>query len=247
MTQSKVTERGRRATTSHGERPDPSVARELTELARQLHAEHDPHALLDKIVHAAIADIDGAAHAGVTLLNKQHDVLETPAASDDLVRRIDEIQYETRQGPCLQACFERQTVRSDDLRVEQRWPDFAHQAVAAGVVSMLAFELFTDDREMGALNLYARHPNAFDKDAEEIGLLLASHASIALSTVRSESGLRQAIDSRDLIGQAKGILMERYKISSQQAFEMLVVASQRGHRKLRDVADHLAATGEILS
>jgi hypothetical protein len=247
MTQSDVTQPGRRAETSEGERPSPGLARELTELARQLHAEHDPHALLEKIVHAAIAEIDGAELAGVTLRDKRRDVVETPVCSDGLVRRIDEIQYETAQGPCLQAYFERQTVRSDDLATDPRWPEFSRQAVNAGVASMLAFELFTDHKELGALNLYARRPNAFDEHDEETGLLLASHASIALSTVRSEAGLRQAIDSRDLIGQAKGILMERYKIGSQQAFEMLVVASQRGHRKLREVADHLAATGELLS
>jgi AmiR/NasT family two-component response regulator len=98
---------------------------------------------------------------------------------------------------------------------------------------------------MGALDVYGGKINAFDSDAENTGLLLASHAAIAMAGSRDITNLRVGLENRDIIGQAKGILMERYKISSQEAFDLLVMASQSTHRKLREIADELAATGEL--
>ena len=109
---------------------------------------------------------------------------------------------------------------------------------------MLAFQLYTDGRNLGALNLYSRQPNAFGEEAEHIGLLFATHAAVALRGAQKEKQLLQAVENRDTIGMAKGILMERHKINGDQAFGLLVRASQNGHLKLSDVADILVRTGE---
>jgi hypothetical protein len=137
------------------------------------------------------------------------------------------------------------TLRSDDLRTDDRWPKWAAVAVENGVLSVLSFQLFVERDSMGALDVYGAEPGAFDRDAENTGLLLASHAAVAMAGMRKVENLRIAVDSRDVIGQGKGILMERYKIPAGEAFDLLVLVSQRTHRKLRDVAEALTTTGEL--
>jgi GAF domain-containing protein len=110
---------------------------------------------------------------------------------------------------------------------------------------MLSVQLFVEDDNLGALNLYAESPGSFDESDENVAMLLAAHAAIAIKGGRVEGNLRSALDRRDVIGQAKGILMERYKIDDSQAFDLLVVASQQTHRKLRDIAEELARSGEL--
>jgi GAF domain-containing protein len=137
------------------------------------------------------------------------------------------------------------TVRSDDLVGERRWPRYAAAAVEAGFGSLMSFQLFVKDENLGALNVYGAGPNVFGDEDENAGLLLASHAAVAISGKQAELNLRTALESRDVIGQAKGILMERFKLNADQAFQVLVAVSQHQHRKLRDVAGDLAATGEL--
>lgn len=244
MGRKEVAEPIRQAVSSLGQSVEPGVARQLSELARRMQAEPDTSALLHRIVAAAIAEIPGAAHAGITLVD--HGVCSTPTQSSELVSRIDQLQSTTGQGPCLSASREHVTVRADDLRDEPRWPAFAQQAAALGVLSMLSIQLYVEGDSFGSLNLYAETAHAFDDDAESTGLLLASHAAIAMAGARSEANLRIALTGRDIIGQAKGILMERYKLDGSQAFDLLVTASQHTGLKLRDIADHLAATGEVM-
>jgi AmiR/NasT family two-component response regulator len=110
---------------------------------------------------------------------------------------------------------------------------------------MISFRLFVTDNDLGALNLYSSQPHAFDEDAEHVGLLFATHAAVALAAALQQEHLTQAIHGRDLIGQAKGILMERHKLTADQAFTVLVRTSQRSNTKLRDLAEHLANTGEL--
>ena len=234
----------RQALSSSEESAEAGVARQLSELARTMQAEPDNAALLQRIVVAATAEVPGAAHAGITLVTRG--TVSTPTQSSELVSRIDQLQAVTGQGPCLSSSHEHVTVRADDLRDEPRWPVFAPRAARLGVLSMLSIQLFVEDDSFGSLNLYAEAAHAFDDEAESIGLLLASHAAIAMAGARTEANLRTALTGRDIIGQAKGILMERYKLDGSQAFDLLVATSQHTGRKLRDVADHLAATGEVL-
>lgn len=219
-------------------------AREFSELARSLQAEPDLEHTVQGIVRAAVEDIDGADLAGITLVTREGK-LSTPAASDELVVLIDRLQYDVRQGPCLSSAWERLTVRSDDLRTERRWPEFACRAADFGVLSMLSLQLYVRDEDMGALNLYSRTANGFTVDDENAGLLFASHAAVALVGARHEDSLNVGLLGRDVIGQAKGILMERYHIDAQAAFAVLMRISQSSNRKLRDIAATLAATGAI--
>lgn len=138
-------------------------------------------------------------------------------------------------------------MRADNLRAETRWPRFARQAPDLGVLSMLSFQLFAGDDSFGALNLDAGDPAAFGQDSESTGILLAPHAALAMAAARTQAGLLTALDTREMIGQAKGILMERYKITGVQAFGLLIASSQAVNRKLRDVAEHLVTTGELLT
>jgi GAF domain-containing protein len=223
---------------------DMSTADLFAHLARDLDGESDPGQLLQRIVEVAAAEVDGTDWAGIMLL--EHGQVTTPAATDGKVRLIDRDQHETREGPCLQAALEKiEMVRVDDLRHDTRWPVFAQRALAHGVAGMLSFQLYAREDNFGALNLYASEPGAFDDDAAHVGALLATHAAVALASTRSEANLRTALQSRDMIGQAKGILMERFKIDQAAAFELLVAVSQHTHRKLRDIAEDLTTTGQL--
>ena len=167
------------------------------------------------------------------------------APTGELPARVDAIQEETQQGPCLDAAYKHQTVRVDNPAIEDRWPLFAQRASATGAASMLSLQLYVEGENLGALDPYARTPNAFTDESEQVGLLFAAHAAIAYAGVRKETQLAQALIRRDMIGQAKGILMERYKISSERAFLLLTRVSQTSNRKLHDVAEELVRQGTI--
>ena len=228
---------------SRGQPVQAGLAGEMSEFARAMQAESDPRSLLERIVLTAAGDIPHAKHAGLSLFTKTG--VETRAASDPLVHDVDSAQYAAGEGPCLSAGWEHRTTRSDNLADEPRWPKFAARAVELGIHSMLSVQLFVEGNTMGALNLYSTKPNAFDDEDENIALVLGAHAAVAMAASRIRANLEFALSSRDLIGQAKGILMERYKIGGQEAFEMLVWASQNSHTKLRDVALALTETGEF--
>lgn len=232
-----------RGHTSAGKPLDAGVARDLSGLARQLQAEPDPEQLLHLIVLAAVFEIDGADHAGLSLISK--DKGHTPACTSPLAKDLDEVQYRVGDGPCLTSLREQVTVRADDLRTERRWPRFAPAAVELGARSLLSLQMFTDGDNLGALNLYARRPHAFADEDENIGLLLAAQAAVALVGAQKVRNLQTALESRDVIGQAKGILMERFKIDESHAFAMLVASSQHAGRKLKVIAEQLATTGEL--
>lgn len=220
------------------------LAMDLGRLARAMESDTDETGVLQRVVQAALREVPGAQSAGITLVSKQS--ASTPVSTDDdLVTKVDVWQHEVGQGPCLDAAAQHPIVRSDDLQRESRWPQFVPRALELGVRSVLSFQLFVHAGTAGALNLYARTSHAFGDDAEHIGTPLAAHAAVALAATRNEAELRIALDSRDRIGQAKGILMERYKITPEEAFDLLIEASQSANRKLRDVADELAATGEL--
>ena len=233
----------RHGLTSDGDTPDTGITRYLSELARELQAEPDMDALLNHIVAATVNEIDGAAYGGISLVRGR--TVQAIAATDPLVERLDELQNELDSGPCLSSLREAVTVRSDDLRAEPRWPEFVAAADAAGIRSMLSVQLFVDAENLGALNLYATEPDTFTTADESTAVALAAHAAVAMKGARIEDNLRSALGSRDVIGQGKGILMERYKIGPDEAFNLLVLSSQRANRKLRDVADELTRTGEL--
>ncbi|MDG4791550.1 GAF and ANTAR domain-containing protein [Micromonospora sp. WMMD1102] len=220
------------------------LAQTLSELARTLQLEESLDDTLTSIVAAAVPTIPGTAFAGLTVVQGKRSVW-TRAATHELARRVDQAQYDTGQGPCLDAVFEHRTVRVADLTRDTRWPDFAGRAAELGVRGMLSFQLYVEHDNLGALNLYSPEAGTFDDESEQVGLLFAAHAAVAMAGARREYDLGQAIGTRDLIGQAKGILMERYRLTADQAFVLLVRTSQHTNVKVSEVARILAETGEL--
>ncbi|WP_328647986.1 GAF and ANTAR domain-containing protein [Amycolatopsis sp. NBC_00348] len=208
----------------------------LSEVARTLQAEPDVESTLEAITRAAVEHIGGDA-AGLSL--RENGVIRTMAPTDELVVTVDKLQARFQEGPCLGAIAEHQTYRTGDLEHERRWPRFGPAAVSLGVRSMLAYRLFVTDTTLGALNLYSSRPDAFSAEAESEGLLFASHAAVALVGAQTEHHLQAAIRHRDTIGIAKGILVERHRISVEDAFSMLVRTSQHANLKLHAVATWL--------
>jgi transcriptional regulator with GAF, ATPase, and Fis domain len=235
---------GQPSSSYSGDAAPDDLARTLSDLARSLQNEDSIENTLGGIVTAAVQTVPGAQYAGLTVVEARRTV-NSPAATDDVVREVDRAQYDTGQGPCLSAVYERQTVRLSDMACEDRWPDFTRRALELGIRSMLSFQLYVVEDNLGALNLYSTDADAFDDESEHVGLLFAAHAAVAMAAARKERNLVRAISMRDLIGQAKGILMERHKLTDDQAFALLVRASQRTNVKLVDIARRLAETGEL--
>jgi GAF domain-containing protein len=225
---------------------NPSLADVMGTLARELQAQTTLPGTLKLIVDDAVATIPGAAHAGLTIVLGRRDV-ETKAASDELVEAVDRAQYETGQGPCLDAVWDNEVVNVPDLaEANDRWPQFAPRAVALGIRSMVAFQLFVTHNQLGALNIYSAQPDAFhDGDDEQLGRLFATHAAIALAAAQQVDQLETAVRSRDVIGMAKGIVMQWAQVDETSAFRLLVKTSQDTNRKLRDVAQELVSTGAM--
>ena len=224
--------------------PDDELAEQLGRLARLLEAEDDTGAMLDAVVLAAVRLIPGAEAASISLVVARRQITSEHRSSE-LPARVDAIQTETGEGPCLDAAYEHQTVHVPDLRHEQRWPTFARRAFEAGAGSMLSFQLYVEGDTLGALNLYNPRPDGFDDESERVGLLFSSHAAVAFADAQKMDHLDRAVASRDLIGQAKGMLMERYRIDADGAFRVLTRVSQASNRRLRDVAEELVKTGRL--
>ncbi|MFD5247725.1 ANTAR domain-containing protein [Amycolatopsis sp. NPDC058340] len=228
---------GDRAESAAGDGQDGlvGVAHALSRVARSLGGEPDLDHTLEGIVAAAMSTVDGVQYAGISLID--HGTLRSVAPSDGLVGKIDVAQYASGEGPCVDAVIERGTFRTGHLGADTvRWPKFAPAGAGLGIVSMLAFRLFTSSTTLGSLNLYSTEPDAFDEDAEAIGELFAAHAAIALAGARRQSELKRALRRRDVIATAKGILMVRHGRTDDQAFAMLVETSQHTNMKLHDVA-----------
>jgi transcriptional regulator with GAF, ATPase, and Fis domain len=217
----------------------------LADLARRLQRQTDPLSVMHIIVSSVVGTIPGAEDATVSLVQNRQRVLSA-AFTSDRARRFDELQQETRQGPCLDAMYRQQSVRVDDLATDTRWPELTRRATEElGVASMLCTQLFVHANDLGSLNLLSRRPNAFTDESERTALLFATHAAIALADAQDLHHVATALASRDVIAQAKGILMERYKITAPMAFALLAKTSQETNRKLYAVAETLTQTGML--
>lgn len=192
------------------------------------------------IVSGAIAAIPDVDRAGISYVQLDRTVT-SEAPSDDVVAELDVLQNELREGPCRDAIRDQERVLVEDMSAgARRWPRFAPVARERGVATMCSFRLFTTgDGAAGALNLYSGTPGAFGDDSLDTGALFASHAAIALHGAQRVAGLSWALRSRDVIGQAKGILIERFTLSEGRAFAMLVRSSQETNLKLHAVAEWL--------
>lgn len=243
-TRSNTGGKGQPSTANTGTADPNQLAEDFGELARSLEEQDDPDVMLAEIIAAAVAMVPGVDEGSISVVTGRRNI-GSQAPTGDLPMQVDALQEETQQGPCLDAAYKQLTVRVADMASETRWPEFARRASQAGAASMLSLQLYVEGDNLGALNLYSRTPNAFDDESEQVGLLFASHAAVAYAGVRKEAQLARAVDSRDLIGQAKGILMERYKISPERAFLVLTRASQNSNRKLHDIATELVRHGTV--
>ena len=159
---------------------------------------------------------------------------------------LDVVQQQTGLGPCIDASRDQVTIRVDDMTTETRWPEYVELALALKVASMLCVPLYVDDQQLGSVSLYATERAAFSLADEYLARLFASQAALALAEAHRTGQMRQALANRDVIGQAKGILMERHRITADEAFVMLSERSQQVNRKLKDVARRLAETGTLV-
>ncbi len=220
---------------------DDDLARRMAELAREVATPSSVDDVLAGVTATAMEIIAGVDAAGVLLITAGGR-FETHGPTSDLPGKLDALQQEFGEGPCVRAAVDELIVRSDDFTKEQRWPRYSHAAVEIGIRSGLSFKLYTSTDTAGALNLFAFEPNVFDANSEAIGSVLAAHAAAAILASRRGEQLESALTSRDLIGQAKGIIMERYKVDAVRAFNMLRELSQTSNTKLVDIAQRVVET-----
>lgn len=197
--------------------------------------------VLEIVVTGAVAALPQVERAGITMVESAG-VVVSHTHTDGVVATLEGLQGELGEGPCHDCIREHVPVISDDLAATgpSRWPRFAPAALAEHVGAMCSVQLVAHGNSLaGALNLYATKPGTFDANCVASASLIASHAALAVHAARRIAELTKALDSRDVIGQAKGILMERFGLSDQQAFDKLVSSSQDTNIKLRDVADWL--------
>lgn len=231
------------ADTGSADAPD-ELASLFSTFARSLQQQPDPDRTLTEIVRAAVDLIPGCDEASISVVTGRKKTF-SQAASSDLPCVVDALQESLREGPCLDAAYEHHSVRVADMASESRWPRFSPAALAAGAAGMLSLQLYVVDDDLGALNLYSRSAWAFDDESEHVGLMLAAHAAVAFAASRKQASLTRSVATRQLIGMAQGILIERHKLTSDQAFELLVRVSQHRNTKLRDVADRLVRSGHL--
>jgi len=204
----------------------------------------DEPALVSAVCGEAVRLIDPARHAGVILAVGRRN-LEIIATTGPVPQQLDELQQQEGAGPCLAAAKSQEVIRIEDVRTDRRWPPFAVEATAAGVGSMLCLPLHVDTTTFGTLSLYADTPRAFKDVTESVARVLAVLAAITLSESRGKANLQRALATRDLIGQAKGIIMQARRTTADEAFALLVRRSQQTNTKLVEVAEAVVATGIV--
>jgi hypothetical protein len=220
------------------------LATRLTEAIRGLQSGSAPDidTTLNELTAAAAGSVPGAQHAGITVATQQKNV-QTASSTHQVAVLLDDIQGQHLEGPCLSAAWDQHVIRIDDMATEVRWPLYCRDAMEQTPIrSVLSFRLYVDRNAMGALNFYADAPHIFGDDAIEMGLLWATHTALAWTMVRRDEQFRSALATRDVIGQAKGVIMERFDIDAVQAFDMLKRLSQDSNTPLADVAERLART-----
>ena len=216
---------------------------QVADAARSMQQASGTQQTLDEVVSLAPELIRGCDLVGISIITP--DGIDTPAGTDEALNRIDELQFEMREGPCFDALETHELVHSRDLATDPRWPRWGpHVAHEIGVVCVVSYRLFTTADSLGALNLYSRASDAFDLDDISNGEALAAHVAVALADSRQAEQLGIAIATRTVIGQAEGILMERFDISADQAFAVLRRVSSHSNVKLNRVAEQLVQTRE---
>jgi hypothetical protein len=213
----------------------------VNEVAAALQVPMDLQVTLCRITHSAAEAIPGIDYASISVTAKGG-LIKTLAPTDPVANQADELQYQLGQGPCYEAVSGVPVVQVDDLAWDLRWPEYGPKAASAfGLGSQLAFQFRADPHARGALNLYSSLPHQIDTDTRQLGAMFARLVAIALGWARHDESMSEALLTRQQIGQAVGIVMERYQLDADRAFSFLVRVSQTGNVKLRDVAAGIIA------
>jgi len=217
--------------------PPPDVAAALTAAARLLHQPTGRDETLVAVARAARDTVPGVDGAGISVVTAGR--LEQAVVTDDLARRLAEAQHELAQGPCIDALDGQGVVVAEHLQGERRWPQYLARARALGLRSQVALQLHDEETVLGVLNLYSTSEDDVRRETVRVAELFAVHAGTALLGARHRQQMNDALASRKVIGQAIGLVMERYRLDDQRAFEFLVRISQSTNVKIRDVAAEL--------
>lgn len=217
------------------------LAERMADLARSLAVPSSVDDVLALVTAAAVELLPGADSAGVLLVSDGAG-FESLFGTSDLVYKLDELQENYHEGPCVDAAHDELMLRTDDFATELRWPNFSRALAEIGVHSCLSFKLYAGEHTAGALNVFGIEPNVFTAESEALGSVLAAHAAAAILASQRNEQLMSAVESRDIIGQAKGIIMERYHIDAVQAFDMLRRLSQEMNVRLFDIARRVVDT-----
>lgn len=226
----------------------PSLVGLYDELGRQVAAQSGSAGALHAVTTVAARSVPGVDVASIT--RRRSGVFETVGSTHDAATRADALQYDLGGGPCVDAVIEQAVFRSDDLANDSRWPRFGPAAAdSVGVRSVLSIRLALDDEDaMAGLNLYSYQRAAFPDHTQQVALLLATHAGVIVSGLLARekaANLEVALASNREIGVAMGVLMATHKLTREGAFDLLRIASQHSHRKLRDIAVEVADTGTL--
>ena len=218
---------------------------ELAAAAREMQEDGSPQEAMQRAVAIATQIIPGCDAAGICVVYRG-DRIDTHATSDDSLRQIDALQHELDEGPCLDALREDHTVVSNDLASDYRWPSWGPQVVERlGLHSSVSYRLFVTDKDLGALNLYGKDASSFTAEDIADGLALAAHVGVALAAAQKVEHLEKALGGRTVIGQATGILMERFDLAPDRAFSVLSRMSQQRNVKLRELAEQIVTTRTV--
>jgi len=212
-------------------------------LALRLHEEAGVGETVEAVVQFALQAVN-CSHAGL-VLSHRGGRLETAAATDPIVEKAEQVQWETCEGPALASITDHDSILVADTARTELWPQWGPKVAALGLRSVLGIRLHTNGTTHGALELFSTEPGAFDAGDDAVAHILAQHASVAVATAKQEESLSQAVDARKVIGQAQGILMAHFDIDDEQAFAVLRRYSQHNNVKLRDVAQQLIATRRL--
>lgn len=221
-------------------------AESLEIMARALHVKNaELQPTLEAIASTAVTMLSPARYAALTVLARGE--LIPRASTDEPPLLLDRLQQRLGDGPCVNAAKRQSVFRIDDTREDLRWPEFCAEAARLNVRSMLCVPLWIDERGLGALSLYADQAAAFNESHERVTILLATFAALALAEAQRSDQMHDALSSRDVIGQAKGILMERHGVTADAAFSVLSRVSQAENIKLAEVARRFVETGDLPS
>jgi GAF domain-containing protein len=213
----------------------------LAEAARTINQPQSMDETLDAIAHTARQNIPGFDEVGISLMHSNGKV-ETKAATGDLVWKLDALQYDLGEGPCVSSLHEEPVIVVDHIRHSQRWPEYVPQGVKLGLKSQMALRLYVDDHgTIGGINLYSTSSEEIEPHAPQLAQVFAAQAAVALGHRQEINHLNEALASRQAIGEAIGVLMERYNLDEQAAFNFLARLSSHQNVKLRDIAASMVA------